>query len=71
VSSNTRRDLAEVSINMIAGAVLNCVITYFLFEVTVGFALWSTLIFFVASWVRSYGFRLLFRHIENKQLKRQ
>lgn len=71
MSSKTKRDLTEVSINMIAGAVLNCVITYFLFEVTVEFALWSTLIFFVASWVRSYGFRLLFRHIENKQLKRQ
>jgi hypothetical protein len=63
------RDALEVNTNMVGGAVINCVITYYLFGVSPEFALLSTGIFFVTSWLRSYGFRKLFRYLENKQLE--
>jgi len=63
------KDLLEVTINMVAGAIITCVLTYYLFGVSPEFALLSTVIFFVASWIRSYAFRKLFRNLENKQLE--
>ena len=63
-------DVAEVSANMIFGALINCTLTYFIFGVTAKFALATTGLFFAVSWIRSYGFRKLFRHLE-KRLKIQ
>jgi len=52
---------------MVTGALVNTVITYYLFDITPQFALVSTVIFFVVSWVRSYGLRKLFRYLEERQ----
>ena len=57
-------DVMEVNVNMVVGAVINTTITYYLFDITPQFALVSTGIFFIASWVRSYGLRRLFRYLE-------
>ena len=59
-------DVQEVNVNMVVGAVINTTITYYLFDITPQFALVSTGIFFVASWVRSYGLRRLFRYLEER-----
>ena len=59
-------DVLEVNVNMIVGAVINTAITYYLFDITPQFALVSTGIFFIASWVRSYGLRRLFRYLEER-----
>jgi hypothetical protein len=63
------RDVFEVTTNMVAGAVINCILTYYLFGVSPSFAILSTGIFFIVSWLRSYAFRKLFRRLENKQLE--
>jgi len=60
-------DVMEVNVNMVTGALVNTVITYYLFDITPQFALVSTVIFFIVSWVRSYGLRKLFRYLEERQ----
>ena len=55
------RDNIEVSTNMIAGAVINYLLTILLFGVSAEFALGTTVLFFIASYTRSIIIRRLFR----------
>jgi len=57
-------DIYETNVNMTLGCIINCVLTYIIFDVTPQFALGSTAIFFFFSWVRSYWVRRYFRSIE-------
>lgn len=59
------RDNIEVSTNMISGAVINYFLTLLLFGVSVEFALGTTVLFFIASYVRSIIVRRLFRKGED------
>lgn len=60
------RDNIEVTTNMILGAVINYLLTLLIFGVSMQFALGTTIIFAVASYVRSLLIRRCFRKNESK-----
>jgi hypothetical protein len=63
---STKRDHTEVISNMICGAVINYLLTMLIFGVSAQFAIGTTVIFFIASYIRSYTIRRLFRKGEKK-----
>ena len=62
-------DIYETNVNMILGCIINCVLTYIIFDVTPQFAMGSTAIFFCVSWTRSYYVRRYFRNKEMRGIK--
>ena len=61
-----KRDNAEVLTSMVSGAVINWLLTLAIFGVSVEFAIGTTAIFFVCSYVRSYVIRRIFRSYEQR-----
>ena len=60
-----KSDLLETSISLFVGIVINAVLTVFIFNVSVTFALGSTAVFTVFSFLRMFILRRVFRKIEN------
>jgi hypothetical protein len=60
------RDNLEVLTNMVAGALINYALTMLIFGVSAQFALGTTVVFFIASYIRSYTIRRMFRKGEGK-----
>lgn len=58
-------DSLEVTVNMVGGAVINCILTFLIFGITITQALWVTALFFVVSWGRSFSVRRVFRWLSN------
>ncbi len=54
-------DALEVTVNMIAGILINYLLTVVMFGVSLEFAAATSFVFFVASWTRSYIVRRIFR----------
>jgi len=64
------RDNCEVLTNMLAGAVINYLLTMIIFGVSAKFAIGTTALFFSVSYVRSYIIRRMFRKGEvSKKMK--
>ena len=63
---SAKSDLMETSVNMISGMIINFFLTMFIFGVSFSYASWTTLIFFVVSFMRSYLIRRWFRGKEVK-----
>ncbi len=61
-----KRDHLETSTSMIVGAVLNYCLTLILFDVTATKGVWTTAIFFVISYSRTYLIRRWFRGKDNE-----
>ena len=59
-----RRDLFETFVQMVTGFILNGLLTMWLLGVNVIEAIGLSAIFFVASFVRQLGVRLIFRRFE-------
>ena len=59
-----RRDLFETFVQMVTGFMLNGLLTMWLLGVNVIEAIGLSAIFFVASFVRQLGVRLIFRRFE-------
>jgi hypothetical protein len=60
-------DNAEVMTSMVAGAIINWLLTMAIFGVSVEFAIGTTAIFFCVSYARSYVIRRIFRRIEERK----
>ena len=58
---SARNDLVETSVNMISGMIINYFLTILIFGVSFGYATWSTAVFFVVSFLRSYLIRRWFK----------
>lgn len=61
------RDNCEVLTNMLAGAVINYLLTMIIFGVSAKFAIGTTALFFSVSYVRSYIIRRMFRKGEGNE----
>ena len=57
-----KKDHAEVTTNMLVGAGINWLLTLFLFGTSPGYVTFTTLVFMVASYLRSYTIRRIFRN---------
>ncbi len=53
----------ETLVNTIGGAIINCILTYFLFDVSPEFAVGTTAIFFCVSYMRTYLVRCWFEKL--------
>ena len=62
---SAKRDLTETLVNMILGMIINFALTIIIFGVSIGYASWTTLIFFSVSFTRSYLVRRWFRNKED------
>tara|TARA_R110000765_G_scaffold52906_1_gene106256 strand:- start:215 stop:400 length:186 start_codon:yes stop_codon:yes gene_type:complete len=59
-----KRDLFETFVQMVTGFMLNGLLTMWLLGVNVVEAIGLSAIFFVASFIRQFAVRLIFRRIE-------
>ena len=59
-----KRDLLETFVQMVTGFMLNGLLTMWLLGVNVVEAIGLSAIFFVASFIRQFAVRLIFRRIE-------
>jgi len=64
---SSKSDLVETSVNMISGMIINYGLTIIIFGVSFTYASWTTLVFFVVSFTRSYLIRRWFRRKENER----
>lgn len=62
-----KRDNLEVLTDMIAGGLINYVLTMLIFGVSGKFALATTVVFFVISYMRKLVIRRMFRRNEEKR----
>jgi len=61
-----KQDHKEAATNVILGGIINYLLTLLLFGVTAKFAVWTTLIFIIASYGRALLIRRYFRRHHEK-----
>ena len=60
-----KSDLLETIVSLLVGTIINTVITVFIFNVSVTFALGTTVVYTVFSFLRMYILRRIFRRMED------
>ena len=61
-----KRDITESLANMLIGAVINWLAVWIMFDVSAYFVTFSTMVFFVLSFARSFLIRRIFRGSEKR-----
>lgn len=64
--NNLKRDNLEITISMISGAVINYLLTLYLFGVSAEYAIGTSVVFFTCSYLRSIIIRRIFRKGEEE-----
>ena len=62
-----KSDIKETTVNMVLGLVINNLLTILMFGVSFNFAIGTSCIFFIVSFIRSYAVRSYYRKKEEKE----